>query len=157
MFFLLTHEPVIWKRFLEHMNVPIPFLRPTFRYSFEATDFEVEQLVTRAVSVDDNWRRPTPRLHSTEIVSAYYKVLEMKMLPGGKYLVASVKDISCYRYFLMIYSLEHPTPEGRKAIARCATTGKAFNLQAKYMKYKGVHGIMISYLQRQFQDGKDHG
>ncbi|EEB93285.1 hypothetical protein MPER_08084, partial [Moniliophthora perniciosa FA553] len=57
-FFLLTHDPLIWRRFLERLNLPIPPIRPNFRYTLEATDFEIEQLVTKAVRADDNWRKP---------------------------------------------------------------------------------------------------
>ena len=88
-FFLLTHEAVIWKRFLERMRTPIPPLRPTFRYSFQVTDFEAEQLVTRAISLEDNWRLDCPQAKVRRVVDAHHRVLDMCLLPGGKFLVAS--------------------------------------------------------------------
>ncbi|GLB43621.1 hypothetical protein LshimejAT787_1401330 [Lyophyllum shimeji] len=148
-FFLLTHEPVIWKRFLSHLNVPLPPLRPTFRYALEATDFEVEQLVSRAVSLEDNWRQPHPRPTSSIVFDTHYHVLDMKLLPGGKYLVASVRD--AYRFFIVLYCLDHP--KGPHALARFATQMKAFNLQAKYMTFQGKPVIMIAYVRRSFHDG----
>ncbi|KAF8079203.1 hypothetical protein FPV67DRAFT_1616907 [Lyophyllum atratum] len=148
-FFLLTHEPVIWKRFLSHLNVPLPPLRPTFRYALEATDFEIEQLVSRAVSLEDNWRKPHPEATSAIVFDTHYHVLDMKLLPGGRYLIASVRD--AYRCFIVVYCLDHPN--GPHALARFPTQMKAFNLQAKYMNYQGKPVIMIAYVRRSFQEG----
>lgn len=152
-FFLLTHEPVIWKRFLQHINVPLPPLRPTFKYTLEATDHEVEQLVTRAISLEDNWRKQEPDITSSQIMLAHYKVLELKLLPGGKYLVASVKDSCSYRFFIVVFCLDHP--QGYQALARAPTKSRAYNLQAKYMTYDSgsgpEQGIMIAYVRRTFK------
>ncbi|KAF5385016.1 hypothetical protein D9615_001024 [Tricholomella constricta] len=147
-FFLLTHEPVIWKRILRRLNVPLPPIRPTFRYALEATDFEVEQLVSRAISLEDNWRNPRTEAKSSMLFSTHYNILDMKLLPGGKYLIASVKDE--YRYFLMVYCLDHP--KGPKALARLPTQMKAYHLQAKYIKYKGEQVIMIAYVRRSWAE-----
>ncbi|KAF8899288.1 hypothetical protein BD779DRAFT_1465227 [Infundibulicybe gibba] len=149
-FFLLTHEPIIWKRFLERMNIPMPPIRPSFRYSLQATDFEVEQLVTRAISLDDNWRRTYPNIFSRQLVMAHYKILDMKLLPGGKYLVASVKDSSSYRFYLTVFALDHP--KGHRALARFPTGAKVYNLQAKYMKFNDRQGIMVAYVRRTFKN-----
>ncbi|KAF8215794.1 hypothetical protein K438DRAFT_1659074 [Mycena galopus ATCC 62051] len=150
-FFLLTHEPVIWKRFLERMRTPIPPLRPTFRYSLQVTDFEAEQLVSRAISLEDNWRRDEPRVQNRRVLNAHHRVLDMKLLPGGKFLIASVRDLSSHRYYITLFSLDHP--KGNCAVARVPTISKAYDLQAKYMKYNGAHGIMVAYTRRQFQNG----
>ncbi|KAF7307253.1 hypothetical protein MIND_00519000 [Mycena indigotica] len=154
-FFLLTHEPVIWKRFLERMKTPIPPLRPTFRYSFQVTDFEVEQLVTRAISLEDNWREDTPLVKVRRIMDSHHRVLDMSLLPGGKFLVASVRDLDSHRYYLTLFSLEHP--QGCCAVARLPTGSKAYDLQAKYIKYKGKQGIMIAYTKRTFLHGEVNG
>nr|GAT59839.1 predicted protein [Mycena chlorophos] len=154
-FFLLTHEPVIWKRFLERMRTPIPPLRPTFRYSFQPTDFEVEQLVTRAISLEDNWRQDTPLVKVRRTVDSHHRVLDMSLLPGGKFLVASVRDLDSHRYYLTLFSLEHP--KGSCAVARLPTGSKAYDLQAKYIKYEGKQGIMIAYTKRTFLNGEEPG
>ncbi|KAJ7150379.1 hypothetical protein C8R46DRAFT_1124821 [Mycena filopes] len=154
-FFLLTHEPVIWKRFLERMKTPIPPIRPTFRYSLQATDLEVEQLVSRAISLEDNWRRDEPRVIDRQVVNSHHRVLDMRLLPGGKFLVASVRDLSNHRYFITLFSLDHP--QGKRAIARVPTISKAYDLQAKYMKHNGVYGIMIAYTRRTFKNGEQCG
>lgn len=152
-FFLLTHEPVIWKRFLQHINIPLPPLRPTFKYTLDATDYEIEQLVTRAISLEDNWRKYQPTITNSQIMLAHYKVLELKLLPGGKYLIASVKDSCSYRFFIMVFCLDHP--KGHQALARAPTKSRAYNLQAKYMTLDSgsgpEQGIMIAYVRRGFK------
>ncbi|KAJ7109839.1 hypothetical protein C8R44DRAFT_264372 [Mycena epipterygia] len=154
-FFLLTHEPIIWKRFLERMKTPIPPLRPTFRYSLQVTDFEAEQLVSRAISLEDNWRRDEPRVKTRKVMEAHHRVLDMRLLPGGKFLIASVRDLSSHRYYITLFSLDHP--KGNRAVARVPTISKAYDLQAKYMKYRGLHGIMIAYTRRTFKNGEQCG
>ncbi|KAJ7070678.1 hypothetical protein C8F01DRAFT_389157 [Mycena amicta] len=154
-FFLITHEPVIWKRFLQRMKTPIPPLRPTFRYSFQVTDFEVEQLVTRAISLEDNWRQDSPRVKMHRIMAAHHRVLNMSLLPGSKFLVASVRDFASHRYYLTLFSLEHP--DGCCAVARLPTGSKAYDLQAKYIKYKGKQGILIAYTKRSFINNNQPG
>ncbi|KAF7347521.1 hypothetical protein MVEN_01508300 [Mycena venus] len=154
-FFLLTHEPIIWKRFLERMRTPIPPLRPTFRYSLQVTDFEAEQLVSRAISLEDNWRRDEPQVKKRQVIDAHHRVLDMRLLPGGKFLIASVRDLSSHRYYITLFSLDHP--KGHRAVARVPTISKAYDLQAKYMKYKGVHGIMVAYTRRTFKNGEQCG
>jgi hypothetical protein len=145
---------MLWKRFLYGMSIPHEPLRPTFRNTIDEGTFEIEKLVTRAVSVDDNWRHLTPKLHHNQLVVAHYKVLEMSLLPGGKYLVASMKDSRAYRYFLTVFAIEHAnTKDGCRALARYELDVKAYNIQAKYMKYRGVQGVMISFLQRYLKPG----
>ncbi|KAJ7204396.1 hypothetical protein GGX14DRAFT_646929 [Mycena pura] len=151
-FFLLTHEAVIWKRFLERMRTPIPPLRPTFRYSFQVTDFEAEQLVTRAISLEDNWRLDCPQVKVRRVMDAHHRVLDMCLLPGGKFLVASVRDLASHRYYLTLFSLDHP--KGNRAVARLPTKTRAYDLQAKYLKYKEKHGIMIAYTRRSYKFGE---
>ncbi|KAL0564694.1 hypothetical protein V5O48_017348, partial [Marasmius crinis-equi] len=89
---LITHHPIIWRRFLERLNLPILPTRPNFLYTIQATDFEIEQLVTRTICADDNWRRPNPKLLNKEIACAYQQVMEMKLLPGGRFKL-SVLDL----------------------------------------------------------------
>ncbi|TFK41981.1 hypothetical protein BDQ12DRAFT_645354 [Crucibulum laeve] len=155
-FFLLTHEPIIWRRFLETMNIPIPPLRPTFRYSLQATDFEIEQLVTRAITVDDNWRRKEfPRIYHREVIETKREVVDLALVPGGKYLFASLKDSSNLRFWVVVYAMDHP--QGPTPIACFTPPDKAYNLEAKYAKYKGVEGIMLSHVSRKFAYGMDAG
>ncbi|ESK96147.1 hypothetical protein Moror_7288 [Moniliophthora roreri MCA 2997] len=156
-FFLLTHDPLIWRHFLERLNLPIPPIRPNFRYTLEATDFEIEQLVTKAVRADDNWRKPNPKLSHQEVVFAFQQVLEMKLLPGGRFLVASIKDAHSYRYWLSIYCLDHPSGLEHAPLARLELPSKAYNIRAKFMPWGYQQGIMIMYSVRRAENGDYKG
>ncbi|PFH49670.1 hypothetical protein AMATHDRAFT_147100 [Amanita thiersii Skay4041] len=149
-FFVLTHEPVIWKRFLLNMDIPLPHLRPSFKYTSDATDYEVEQIVTRALSLDDNWRSSRTRIRANKYIPLQHQVLDMVLLPGGKFLVASMKDAAGFRCYLTLFAMDHPN--GHRAIARVPTISKAYFLQAKYVEWKGRKGIMIVYCRRRFQN-----
>ncbi len=130
---------------------PVIYLRPTFDYSSKTTDYEIEQIVTRTISLDDNWRNPKPKVIARHLFETHYEVLDMAMVPGGKYLLASVKDRGNYRYYINLYILDHPN--GPRAIARLPTLAKAFNLRAKYIKLHGEYGIAISFIRCRFSNG----
>ncbi|KAG6897145.1 hypothetical protein C0992_003803 [Termitomyces sp. T32_za158] len=148
-YFHLTHEPLIWKRFLQELRIPLPPIRPTLDRSVQSSDYEFEQLVSRAISLEDNWRKQRPTVASAMAFDASLEVLDMKLLPGGKYLIASIRDD--YRFFIALYHLDHP--RGPHVLARCQIPTKAYQLQAKYMKYQEKPVIMIAYLSRVLQEG----
>ncbi|KXN90104.1 hypothetical protein AN958_05109 [Leucoagaricus sp. SymC.cos] len=151
-FYLITHEPSIWRRFLSRMNHhPVIYLRPTFDYTNADTYYEAEQIVTRTISLDDNWRDSNPKVISRMLFETHYEVLDMSLLPGGKYLIASVKDKGSYRYYLTLYILDHPS--GPRAICRVHTLAKVFRIQTRYMKINGEFGIAISCVRRRFNNG----
>lgn len=127
-----------------YLNIPTAPLRPSFRWSGPDSALEVEALVTRAVSCDDNWRRPLAKLYTWNMVSAYYDIRDMKLLPGGRFLVASVQHGS--RYFIVIYNMD--SPRGSLPVARYDIPVKGYNLDAKYLRYRGHDGIMISFFGR---------
>ena len=156
LYYYLTHQPIIWKRFLRHLSVPIPPLPPTSRYGLGELDFEAERLVFRAISLDDNWRSFSPKTYRCQRLKIYNQVLAMTVLPGGKYLVASVRDTGCNRYAIMVFVLDHAT-RGSIALAKTPTKSKAYNLQAKYLAYNGVQGIAIAYIRRKFKSNKRCG
>ncbi|KAG9222277.1 hypothetical protein CCMSSC00406_0006574 [Pleurotus cornucopiae] len=148
MFFLLTHEPIIWKRFLQAMTLPLPPLRPYYRYSLRSNDFEIEQMVTRAISLDDNWRNHHTVARRHKVILTDKFIVEMKLLPGGKYLVVSETDEEGYRYSISVWLLDDA--HGPRVLARTDMDLKVFNLQAKYTKYQGQNGIVISFVRRKF-------
>ena len=154
-FFIVTHEPIIWKRFLLRMNIPLPPLRPSFQYTNDATDYEIEHLVTRAISLDDNWRRGRTWIRSNRIITTQHQILDMVMVPGGKFLIVSIRDNPGFRFYLDLYAMDHP--KGHRAIARISTISKAYFLQAKYGEWKGRRGIMITYCRRRFQNYSRNG
>ncbi|KAF9566911.1 hypothetical protein CPC08DRAFT_758547 [Agrocybe pediades] len=150
-YYLLTHEAVIWKRYLERMRIPVQQMRPTLQYRELVANYEIESFVTAACALDRSWRRGEPVLWREEIHASQYRIIELKMVPGGKFLVASVRDKRNYRFFILVYALD--VLFGSRMLARVPTHYKAFNLQVKYMKHEGVDGIMISYVRRRFKDG----
>ncbi|KAJ8523092.1 hypothetical protein ONZ45_g433 [Pleurotus djamor] len=151
--YLLTCEPIIWKRFLLRMSFPLPPLRPTYRFSLQKFDFEAEQLVTRAISLDDNWRNHNTAVRNREDYATDRVILEMKLLPGGKYLVTSDTDERRFRYGMTIYSLEDPG--GLRPVARIDTGTRVFHIQAKYMKYEGQQALVVACLQRHLTNEAD--
>ncbi|KAG5222360.1 Fbox floxuridine [Salix suchowensis] len=148
MFFLLTHEPIIWKRFLQAMTLPLPPLRPYYRYSLRSNDFEIEQMVTRAISLDDNWRNHHTVARRHKVIPTDKFIVEMKLLPGGKYLVVSETDEEGFRYSISVWLLDDA--HGPRVLARTHMDVKVFNLQAKYTRYQGQNGIMVSFVRRKF-------
>ncbi|KAJ3829189.1 hypothetical protein EV361DRAFT_989445 [Lentinula raphanica] len=152
--FLITHEPVIWKRFLLRLPIPPPPLRPTLRWSLDLTSFQIEQLVTKAIIADDNWRRLTPRFAYSHVELAFNEVLELKLLPGGQYMVASVKDKSSRRFYICVYCLDHPDRHF-PPLARTPVPTRAYNIQARFLPWKDRRpGIMILYCLRTPLDDK---
>lgn len=68
----------------------------------------------------------------------------MVILPGGVYLVASVREETRNSFALMIFVLDHRNG-GALPLARTDTPTQAYNLQAKYMNLHGQNGITIAY------------
>ncbi|PPQ79870.1 hypothetical protein CVT25_002926 [Psilocybe cyanescens] len=150
-FYVLTHQPVIWKRFLKRIRIPITHLRPTFQYAENVERYEPETIVTTACAMERSWRGNFPKIRSERILTSQCRIVDLKLLPGGKFLVASIKDRCNYRFFINIYALD--VMHGSRLLARVPTYYKAYDLQAKYMKYKSVPGIMLFYTRRRFKGG----
>lgn len=152
-YYFLTHEPIIWKRFLNRMNFPLPPFRPTLRYSMSIADFEIEQLVTQAITVDDNWRSSNPRIFDKKTLFTGMVVNDLFLVPGGRFLLASLMDrtkpkrpgrVKC---FLYLYILDHPF--GPHAVCRIETFTRAYNLRAKFCRVRrGEDGMVITYNRR---------
>jgi len=148
---LLTHEPFIWKRYMRRLQVPLTQLRPTFKFSEKSSNYEIEFLVTRACALDRSWRRNFPKVESERVLATQYKIIDLKLLPGGKFLVASAKDRCNYRFYILLFALD--LMHGSRLIARLPTFFKAYDLQVQYMDYRSRPGIMVSYTRRRFQNG----
>jgi len=134
---------------------PVMYLRPTFDYSNKDTYYEAEQIVTRTISLDDNWRAHQPKVITRVLLEMHYEVLDMSLLPGGKYMVASVRNKGSYRYYFILYILDHPS--GPRAIARVETFAKVFRIQTQYMKIHGKYSILITCVRRCFYDHPPFG
>ena len=96
---MLTHEPIIWKRFLEsRMNIDVPQIRPSLDYSAASSGFEIEALVVHAAQVAIAWNCVDAiDLNSHRRLESQLEVVDIKMVPGGNFIIASVRDRSNLR------------------------------------------------------------
>ncbi|KAG6835525.1 hypothetical protein H0H93_000561 [Arthromyces matolae] len=156
-FYQLMNEPSLWRRIESVIEVPSVPIRPSFQAGNRKTQHEYQERVARAISMEDNWRKENPTVFSTMTLPGSHEVLEMTLVPGGKYLAVSVRDD--YRFFIVIYHLDHPN--GPHALARFPTVTKSYGLEAKYMPYKEVDAdgnettsnvLMIAYFTREYVD-----
>jgi hypothetical protein len=143
-FFTLTHHPSIWKRLLRRLNPPLPPLPPTLRRSFtNLTGFEAERLFTRSLSLSKNLSSHNPTPYLARSVETFHHVQSMVILPGGHHLVASIKEETCNSFALMLFVLDYRN-SGALPLAKSDTSTQPYNLQAKYMPFRGKNGIMIA-------------
>ncbi|KAF9486558.1 hypothetical protein BDN70DRAFT_941411 [Pholiota conissans] len=152
-FYLLTHEAIIWRRFLFRMHgISVAQMRPTFNITASSADHEIEPLVTGACAMERAWLSGFPRIRGERITfGEKLKVVDIKLVPGGKFLVASVRDRVHPRFYLEVYGLD--LMYGCHLLARLPTFHKIYDLQAKYFPHDGRPGIMISYTRRRFKGG----
>lgn len=71
----------------------------------------------------------------------------MVVLPGGKYMVASVCNMAKTHYSLIVFALDHRIG-GVVPLAETPVKRKAYNLKAKYMNIDGTPSIVIAYIRR---------
>ena len=129
-------------------HLPLPPLPPTIRYSFlSLSSLEAEHLVVRALAAEANWRSTMPKAYNAWRFSEYADEMSMKIVPGGKYVIASVRE-ETNRYALMLFMMEHRVKTAYP-VAKIVTPSKAYKLEAKYMHYETEMGIMISYVRRE--------
>jgi hypothetical protein len=139
---------MVWKRILRTFHLPLPPLPPTIRYSFPAlSSLEAERLVIRALAAEANWRSTVPKAYKAWRFCVFADVMSMKIVPGGKYVVASVRE-GVNRYALVLLMMEHRVKMAYP-VAKIETPSKAYKLDAKYMRYDDEMGIMISYVRRE--------
>jgi hypothetical protein len=136
------------------MNINPPPLPPVKRYAHLGciTGFEAERMVTRAISFHNNWRSEAPKVYDIQHFMQHHNVLSMAVLPGGKHLVAAVADYTYAVHSLMVFIMDY-RHGGLIPLAKMPTETKAQNLRAKYQTVRGVTGIVIAYVRREFQSG----
>jgi hypothetical protein len=128
--------------------MPIPPLPPTVSYSLKnISGLEAERIISRAISLSDNWRSSQPRLYRSRAFPAWWDVLYLALAPGGHYLLASTCVRGGDHYALMLYALDHKSGE-MEPLTRLKTVHKAYSLSIKYMPFLGEPGVMISFLKR---------
>jgi hypothetical protein len=127
-----------------HLEAPTP----TSTYNMDnLSGLEAERLISRAISLEDNWRREQPRAHRARTFPAWWDVLHIALAPGGHYMVASTCTRGGDHYALMLYSMDHPSLVA-VPLTRLKTVNKAYCLSIRYMPYLGEQGIMISFIKR---------
>ena len=147
----LTKKPSIWKRFLPQLSniqIPVAPLPPSANYSARnLTGSDIERAVIRSVSLEYNWRKYTLKPFRVRRVESKFSVEEMALLPGGHFLVCSVRDLynECG---VMIWSLDHP--QAKQPIPLCfrKTEVKPYFMQVKYATVRGQMGICIAFLRK---------
>ena len=139
---------MVWKRILRTFHLPLPPLPPTLCYSFPSlSSIETERLVVRALAAEANWRSTMPRPYKAWRFCVDSNVTSMKIVPGGKYVVASIRE-GTNRYSLVLLMMDHSSMPAYP-VAKVATPSKAYKLEAKYMRYETEMGIIISYVRRE--------
>ena len=139
------------------MTYPLPLLSPMKKYSPENIAYrDIETWISRAVSLDTNWKKKEPKPKQVLSYETYFKTLSMVLLPGGHFLVASVRDKNG-NYGLLLWVMDHPAIEHGGAIPLVwrDTEVKAYNLQARYTTVGGVRGISIAFLRKWHKDPLD--
>ncbi|KAI0628081.1 hypothetical protein C8Q77DRAFT_1068627 [Trametes polyzona] len=150
----LTHHAIVWKRLLRRIDMPLPPVPPTSRHTPDCmTGLEIERLICRAYSLHINWERHYPRCLHAWSLEAFHKVHEMVLLPGGRYIVASVSDPKGLRHALMVYALD--AMGCSRPIAKTDMPTKVFAIRAKYVTIKGDKSIAIAYLRRDYHHKTD--
>ncbi|KIK91109.1 hypothetical protein PAXRUDRAFT_35081 [Paxillus rubicundulus Ve08.2h10] len=148
LYYNLTHQGIIWKNFLKRIGPNAPQLPPSYRHSPQfLTSFEAERLVTRAVSLHINWVSPNPHPVSHNSFQIHRLIQSMVVLPGGKYMVASVCNLAATHYSLVVFALDHRIG-GVVPLAETPVKQKAYNMQARYMNIDGTPSIVIGYIRR---------
>lgn len=148
LYYNLTHQGIIWKNFLKRIGSNAPQRPPSRRHSPQyLTSFEAERLVTRAISLQKNWLSPNPCPLSRDSFQVHRLIQSMVVLPGGKYMVASVCNLARNHYSLIVFSLDHRIG-GIVPLAETPVKQKAYNLKARYMNIDGTPSIVIAYVRR---------
>ncbi|KAH9848772.1 hypothetical protein C2E23DRAFT_738871 [Lenzites betulinus] len=154
LYYELTHHAALWKRLLKTSGLHLPPVPHTSRYTTQKmTGLEAERMVCRAYSLQQNWERQSPRCHRQWEFNAHYRVLEMTLLPGGRYLIASVSDREGLKYAIVVYAMD--AIGSARAIAKTDTATKAYGIRAKYVTIKGQKSIAIAYLRRDYHHKSD--
>ncbi|KAK0466267.1 uncharacterized protein EV420DRAFT_1636851 [Desarmillaria tabescens] len=152
-FFVLTHESMIWKRFLNCLQRPVPYFNDK-RFSFGPRDFEPERLLAQTSSADDNWRCDFTRAFHANTMFLDAIVYDMKLLPGGKYLVVAAKGASA-THVIAVFELYGDRPDHMvfKLISSTNLHHRAFQLQTRFMPFKNDSCIFIGYVYRAYSLG----
>ncbi|EKM55094.1 uncharacterized protein PHACADRAFT_255465 [Phanerochaete carnosa HHB-10118-sp] len=147
----LTKQAVIWKRLLRRTTLLLPPLPPEADHDLgNMKGSSAEHFFMRAYELDKAWREAHQQPPSAvwEFDAKGY-VAEMVLLPGGRYLLASVSDRDKWQWMLVLYAVHDRGPA--EPLVAYRTESRAQMLQAKFSAYRGARGIVVSYLVRRWR------
>lgn len=145
-FYRIVSSPVVWKRLLRKMRIQLPWQPlPISSLTAKAT----ENVIRRALCLDVNWQRIGSRtgMLSTSLPSVERPYM-VRILPGGKWLVAATKSSEDESYAVVVWDLENPQDRGGGCalLAKCRTRTIISHLVVRYMHHEGKQGIAIGTL-----------
>lgn len=139
------------------MPQPLPSVPPSAKFTARhLAARDIETVVKRGVSLDNNWRSKQPTPYSLKSYDTYHHILEMTLLPGSHYMIASVTDRTG-KYAIILFAMDHPAffNGGPIPLAIRHTEVKAYNLKARYLDVCGVPGIAVSFLRKRHKEKGD--
>ena len=149
----LTNQPVVWTRLLKRTSGPLPHLPPEAHHNLHnLRSDQLEQLFKHAYDVDQAWMQPGEQTVSRFLDIGEY-VSEMVVLPGGRYIVASVSDETRVWWQLVVY--DTASADADVPVARYSTPTRPYGLQAKFMEYQGHRCIVLGFLARKWKNMED--
>lgn len=124
--------------------MPLPY-QPTPIASLSAK--AVESLIRRAIRVDENWHQARPNA-LTKTLESVERPYIVKLLPGGRWLVAATRSSEDQSYAVVVWDMENPDERGGGCalLAKCRTRTEISQMCVRYMVHKGKQGIAIATL-----------
>lgn len=151
----LTMEPRFWKRLLKTLPTKLQPQPTAGRFNLKhLSNLEIESLLVRSLSLERLWTKHSPNAFCifTRGFDLGMEIMNMTMVPGGRYLLASVQMQK--KYYVLVCGLD--TMKGVLTLARTpAMDSKAFHVQAKYVTVGGKKGLLISYKRRVYRHESD--
>jgi hypothetical protein len=107
----------------------------------------VENLIRRAIRVDENWHRAQPSA-ITRTLDSVERPYMVRFLPGGRWLVAATRSNDDQSYAVVVWDMENPEERGGNCalLAKCRTRTEISQLCVRFMVHKGKQGIAIATL-----------
>lgn len=130
---------------MRRTKLPLPALPAHVCHSIDNfKDDEAERFLTHACRLDRAWQSPAEQTERWTFNAQDY-VSEMVVLPGGRFMVASISDESRRDWRVVVYFMGE-----RRAVAMIqrGTKERAYGLQAKFMEVGGDKCIVVAYTTR---------
>ncbi|KAK7695013.1 hypothetical protein QCA50_002201 [Cerrena zonata] len=102
-FYNLTMEPMFWKRFLKVLPTklqPLPIVGPLTAKSL--SNLQIESCIIRSLSLERLWIKSNPNAFALSVrgFGLTMDIINMTMVPGGRYLLVSVG--MGHEYYILI-------------------------------------------------------